>query len=205
MDKEQIFNEIELHLLQDEKPSKYLNELKDNNGLSLAPFNLLKNLEEIQQAPKHHPEGNVWIHTMMVVDKGAEYRNFVNDKRVFMWALLLHDLGKLTTTKMRHGRWTSYDHDKVGEMEAKKFLEAFDLKEEFILKVIKLVRYHMQLLFLVKNMPYGNEEGMKKEANLHDLSYVFLSDRLGRGGITQDEEADVEKQVEWFKDKYVKK
>ena len=43
---------------------------------------------------------------------------------------------------------------------------------------------------------------MKKEANLHDLSYVFLSDRLGRGGMDKEEIEKVEKEVESFRNKF---
>ncbi|MEO2508312.1 HD domain-containing protein [Clostridium paraputrificum] len=198
------FNEIEKHLLEDEKPSIYLNELKTSGELSVEPFNWLISLEKIEQSPKHHPEGDVWAHTMMVVDKGSSYRDYVEDKKVFMWALLLHDLGKRSTTKLRNGRWTSYDHDKVGRKDSYDFLSCFNLDEEFKTKVSILVRYHMHLLFIMNKLPYGDIKGMKKEANLHDLSYVFLSDRLGRGGMDKEEIEKVEKEVELFRNKFLK-
>ncbi|MBS7130107.1 MAG: HD domain-containing protein [Clostridium sp.] len=196
------FNEIEKHLLEDDKPSVYLNELKSSGELAVEPFNWLISLEKIEQSPKHHPEGDVWVHTMMVVDKGSSYRDYVEDKKVFMWALLLHDLGKRSTTKLRNGRWTSYDHDKVGRKDSYDFLSCFNLDEEFKTKVSILVRYHMHLLFIMNKLPYGDIKGMKKEANLHDLSYVFLSDRLGRGGMDKEEIEKVEKEVESFRNKF---
>lgn len=198
------FNEIEKHLLEDDKPSSYLNELKTSGELSVEPFNWLISLEKIEQSPKHHPEGDVWVHTMMVVDKGSSYRDYVEDKKVFMWALLLHDLGKRSTTKLRNGRWTSYDHDKVGRKDAYDFLSYFNLSEEFKRKVSILVRYHMHLLFIMNKLPYGDIKGMKTEANLHDLSYVFLSDRLGRGGMNKEEIEKVENEVELFRKKFLK-
>ena len=198
------FNEIEKHLLEDDKPSSYLNELKTSGELSVEPFNWLISLEKIEQSPKHHPEGDVWVHTMMVVDKGSSYRDYVEDKKVFMWALLLHDLGKRSTTKLRNGRWTSYDHDKVGRKDAYDFLSYFKLSEEFKGKVSILVRYHMHLLFIMNKLPYGDIKGMKKEANLHDLSYVFLSDRLGRGGMNKEEIEKVENEVDLFRKKFLK-
>lgn len=196
------FNEIEKHLLEDDKPSVYLNELKSSGELAVEPFNWLISLEKIEQSPKHHPEGDVWVHTMMVVDKGSSYRDYVEDKKVFMWALLLHDLGKRSTTKLRNGRWTSYDHDKVGRKDSYDFLSCFNLDEEFKTKVSILVRYHMHLLFIMNKLPYVDIKGMKKEANLHDLSYVFLSDRLGRGGMDKEEIEKVEKEVESFRNKF---
>ena len=198
------FNEIEKHLLEDDKPSVYLNELKSSGELAVEPFNWLISLEKIEQSPKHHPEGDVWVHTMMVVDKGSSYRDYVEDKKVFMWALLLHDLGKRSTTKLRNGRWTSYDHDKVGRKDAYDFLSYFNLSEEFKGKVSILVRYHMHLLFIMNKLPYGDIKGMKTEANLHDLSYVFLSDRLGRGGMNKEEIEKVENEVDLFRKKFLK-
>lgn len=205
MDRNEIFKNIEEHLLNDEKPSIYLNDIKDNGLLNEYPFELIKKLEKVDQSPKHHPEGNVWIHTMMVVDEGAKIRSRVDDKKAFMWALLLHDLGKFKTTKIRKGRLTSYDHDKVGEKETEEFLKCFDLSDKFIEKVTKLVRYHMHLLFVSKNMPYGNIEGMKKEADLETLSFVFEADRLGRGGVENKEEKEIKEEVERFREKYIDK
>lgn len=194
-----LFCDIQEHLVKDKSPSVYLNNLKDRGELDKAPFSWLKDLEMVQQSEKHHPEGNVWIHTMMVVDEGARYINEVDDKEAFMWALLLHDLGKLTTTKLRKGRWTSYDHDKVGEDKGIEFLKCFNLEEDFIERVVKLVRYHMHLLFIVNNLPFGDIEGMKREAPIKDLSYVFLSDRLGRGGIGEEEENKIKSDVDRFR------
>lgn len=197
MNNKEIFLEIEKHLLNDEKPSIFLNELRKKGYLDNEPFNKLKILKEIQQSPKHHPEGDVWIHIMMVVDNGVKYRDKVKDKKAYMWALLLHDLGKAKTTKMRKGRWTSYDHDKVGKEEAREFLNYFTHDEVFINKVINLVRYHMHLLFIVNKLPYADEEGLRKSVD-SDIGYVFLADRLGRGKITEEEVDKVYKDVEWF-------
>lgn len=194
-----IFLKIEKYLLNDVKPSIHLNEMKKNGELNNVPFVWLKNLDNKKQNPKFHPEGSVWVHTMMVVDNGVEYRELVSDKRAFMWSLLLHDIGKLKTTRLRKGRWTSYDHDKVGEVEAKKFLEYFTDDIDFINKVIKLVRYHMHLLYVMKNLPFGDFEGLKTEVNKEDISYVFLSDRLGRGNITEEDKKQIEKEVDEFR------
>lgn len=202
MNKEEVFNIVQKHLLEDEKPSVYLNKLKKEGYLKEKPFNMLLKLEDLNQSPKYHPEGNVWIHTMMVVDEGAKNKERVKDKKVFMWSLLLHDLGKIKTTRLRKGRWTSYDHDKVGEREARSFLEQLTDDEIFINKVSKLVRYHMHLLYIIKNLPYKDEEGMLNYTDVNDLAEVFLSDRMGRGGLSKEDERTLRKEIEEFKNKY---
>ena len=93
IDKE-IFLKIEKHLLDDNKPSCYVEECLNTNVLDEYPFSMIKDLQDVPQNPKFHPEGNVFIHTMMVVDEGAKIRDKSVDKRSFMWALLLHDIGK---------------------------------------------------------------------------------------------------------------
>lgn len=205
MDKDEVLNEILIHLVNDRTPSEFMNKLKDEGLLSKYPFNFISDLQEVNQSKEHHPEGNVWIHTMMVIDKGASYLDEVTLKKEFMLGLLLHDIGKKTTTKIRKGRITSYDHDKVGEIMGNEFLESFSLSKDFKEKVIYFIRYHMHLLFIIKKLPYGNIEGMlKNEELLRDLSYIFLSDRLGRGNINKIKENEVIKEVEQFRKAYIK-
>ena len=195
-----LFKEIEQHLLKDEKPSLFLNKIKDNGLLNHKPFRKLKKLEEMQQSPKHHPEGNVWIHTMMVVDEGAKYREKVNDRRAFMWCLLLHDIGKIKTTKLRKGRWTSYNHDKVGEEDGMLFLNNFIQDKEFKNKVCKMIRYHMHLLYIMNKLPFADMQGLKKNVDINDISYVFLSDRFGRENLTNEDKIKIKKEVDKFRE-----
>ena len=107
-----IFEEIKEHLLKDEKPSIYLNSIK--NKLVGTPLEILAQLETVEQEKKYHPEGNVWNHVMLVTDKAAELREYSNDPESLMMAALLHDTGKkIATRKNKSGRLISYDHDKI--------------------------------------------------------------------------------------------
>lgn len=106
------FDEITKHLMNDISPSVYFNNM--DRELEAYPLNMLAKLKHVEQSKKHHPEGNVWNHTMMVVDEAAKIREHCNNSMVVMWASLLHDIGKPDTTKVRKGRITSYDHDIVG-------------------------------------------------------------------------------------------
>lgn len=187
----ELFLEFDKHLINDEKPSKYFNDLISNNKYPKEyPFDLLSNLIKIDQNPKYHPEGNVWNHTMQVVDNGAKYSHLSTNKRVLMWSALLHDIGKGTTTQIRKGRITSYNHEKEGEKLAKEFLRVFDEKDNFVKPVTKLVRWHMEPFFINKNLPYSRMEYMVKEVPLGDISVLSLCDRLGRGEIDRDKELE---------------
>jgi len=200
IDKE-TFLKIEKHLLDDDKPSCYVEECLKTDELDEYPFSMIKDLQDVPQNPKFHPEGNVFIHTMMVVDEGAKIRERSVDKRSFMWALLLHDIGKKPTTKLRKGRLTSYDHDSVGADMTRQFLTYFNEEESFITKVTALVRWHMQSLFVTKNLKYQNISGMLDEVNINEIALVSLSDRLGRGNLDNKEIENTIIEVNEFKEK----
>lgn len=180
------FHELESHLLNDEKPSAYF-EIAINEGFFTAyPFTLLSRLISIEQSPKYHPEGNVWNHTMLVIDHAAKTREFSEEPRAFMWAALLHDLGKAPATKIRKGRITSYNHDIFGEKLSVEFLSELIEEAGFIYKVSKMIRWHMQALFIAKDLAFGDIKKMICEVNINDLILLTLCDRLGRGGMDQE-------------------
>lgn len=187
MNNKEIFLKIEEHLLNDDKPSLYLKEAVNEGLLDNYPLSMILELKDVPQNPKFHPEGNVFIHTMMVIDEGAKNRERSKNKRAFMWALLLHDIGKKPTTKVRKGRLTSYDHDTVGADMARQFLTYFNEEESFIVEVIALVRWHMQSLFVIKNLKFQNIGDMLEDVSINEIVLVSLSDRLGRGNLTNNE------------------
>lgn len=186
MDKYQLFKEFEIHLLNDLKPSIYLKKMAENGELDKHyPFTLLSGLRRIEQSATYHPEGNVWEHTMLVVDLAAEGRHISDSPRVFMWAALLHDLGKAITTKVRRGRITAYDHDRHGARLATNFLQQFSDDEDFIQNVSQLIRWHMQPLYINKRLPFTNIEKMLSEISLNEIALFSLCDRLGRGNMSE--------------------
>lgn len=121
-----MFEEFERHLMEDEKPSLYFKKIINNQKIFTEyPYTLLKNLVDTPQSLQHHPEGNVWAHTLLVLDNASKVKGLSENPRAFMWGALLHDLGKAPATKIKKGRITSYDHDKLGAELCIKFLEAF--------------------------------------------------------------------------------
>ncbi len=201
MNEKEIFLNIEEHLIRDDKPSIYLEDALKNHNLDNYPFSMISDLQDVDQNPKFHPEGNVFIHTMMVIDQGAVNRERSKDKRVFMWALLLHDIGKKPTTKLRKGRLTSYNHDSVGAEMTREFLTYFNMEENFINEVRGLVRWHMQSLFVTKDMKFQNIGDMLRDVDINEIFLVSLSDRLGRGNLDKIEITKTKEEVRKFKEK----
>jgi len=197
-DVQSFFNEIEAHLMGDEKPSEFLDISKNRPEMRTFPFIYLKRLEDVEQSPVHHPEGNVWIHTLMVVDQAAARKERSEDPRAFMWAALLHDIGKAVTTRLRKGRITAYDHDKAGGKLAVEFLRACGQDESFVRSVAALVRWHMQALFVINGLPFAEINEMKEHVSVREVALLALCDRLGRG-VDMDaekEEEDIRRFIE---------
>ena len=202
-----IFKDFECHLLNDERPSIYFHdEIKKEAYFNQYPFHMLKELKEIPQSSKYHPEGNVWNHTMQVVDEATPRKDKSEDERVFMWAALLHDIGKAPATRVKKGRIIAYDHDKIGADMSIDFLKALTDEEEFIDKVSKLVRWHMQILFVVKGLPFAELSRMMSQVSYKEVALLGLCDRLGRGELTdekiQQEENTIKKFIEKCEEGY---
>ena len=197
--------DIKEHLALDEAPSKYL--IKNREHLKNTPLERIYDLQKVEQEPKFHPEGNVWNHTVQVVDNAAKLKKYANKINEFMFAAMLHDIGKGATTKRnKDGKLISYNHDEVGAKLVEEILKRCDSEFLDISYVSKLVKYHMHHLYIVKNLPYGNTEEMIKEANLNDLVLLFICDRLGRNQKTTEEKMkeinDINKILIYLKTKY---
>lgn len=180
MTPQEQFLEMTSHLCSDPQPSAYLNGLLASGQLEQYPFSLLSELKKTPQSPLHHPEGSVWNHTCLVVDQAARVREQSGDQTAFLWAALLHDIGKPETTRERRGKITSYDHDKAGMRLAREFLSALTDDYTLIERVGRLVRYHMQPFFVVKGLPFAEVGAMKRETDVREVALLGYCDRMGR-------------------------
>lgn len=187
---QELFNSINQHLMNDQVPSEYLNQVSQQPEFKIHPFQMLLELKETEQSKEHHPEGNVWIHTLLVVDQAAKRRHQSKNPTVFMWAALLHDIGKPATTKTRKGKITSYNHETVGAELANKFLSALTEDTEFTESVCSLIKYHMQILFVTKDLQFADIKGMEQESDISEIALLGLCDRLGRKGASKVEEEE---------------
>jgi tRNA nucleotidyltransferase (CCA-adding enzyme) len=96
--RERIEGEVQKALLKSPRPSVFFEELRKMKQLDCW-FPELKALCGIPQNPRFHAEGDVWTHTMMVVDQAAQYRNEVQNPFAFMLAAVVHDFGKAVCTE----------------------------------------------------------------------------------------------------------
>ncbi|HZK54330.1 MAG TPA: HDIG domain-containing protein [Desulfosporosinus sp.] len=198
----QTFMDIQAHLMGEKHPSTYMTELsKTRLFTEKYPYTLLGALMEVPQSPIHHPEGSVWNHTMLVLDHAAERKHLSQNPKAFMWSALLHDLGKADTTQLRKGKITAYDHDKLGERLSTDFLKQFTNENELIDQVSKMVRWHMQILFVTKGLHFADIGRMAAEVSIDEIALLGLCDRLGRGRMTADKRKEVESSIKLFLEK----
>jgi tRNA nucleotidyltransferase (CCA-adding enzyme) len=108
-------------------------------------------LAGVPQDPEWHPEGDVSVHTMHVLNAAAriaDRETLQGDARaVLLFAALTHDFAKATTTALRdrHGRmrWTAHGHEAAGGPMSWAFLERIGIKSAIIEQVVPLVENHL--------------------------------------------------------------
>jgi putative nucleotidyltransferase with HDIG domain len=183
-----LFLQIGAHLLEDKRPSDYLRALAQSSVFDRPPFHLLAKLADTCQSPVHHPEGHVWNHTLLVVDAAARLRTKSRDPEALMWAALLRDVGKPDTTRIRKGRITAYDHDKLGAGLAGAFCAQAGCDTRLTQTVTALVRWHMKPRYVWKSLPFADIGQMNRQADIREVALLGLCDRLGRVGADPQEE-----------------
>ncbi|MDQ7005024.1 MAG: HD domain-containing protein [Ghiorsea sp.] len=127
-------------------PSQGLKVLKNMGWDKLYPE--LMALQACPQDEYWHPEGNVWIHTCLVVDEAARLASerglSEQDRVVLLFAALCHDLGKPLTTFINDvGKIVSPNHGQEGVQPSINFLQRIDAPAWLIKHVKPLVKEHV--------------------------------------------------------------
>jgi tRNA nucleotidyltransferase (CCA-adding enzyme) len=182
--KERIYGELEKALLKANKPSiffEYARKIEILNKL----FSPMEKLIGLEQNPKYHPEGDVWNHTMMVIDEAAQLKEKSNYPISLMLAAVCHDLGKITTTRVIHEKIVSFDHENRLEL-TEKFLKNITSNKDLIDSVKILVKNHMRPNIIAKDD--SSDKSIRKLivdtngklVNIQDAILLSKADRLGR-------------------------
>ena len=187
---ERIWGEIEKLLLLAERPSIGF-RLALELGVIDKLFPELKALVACPQEAEWHPEGDVWVHTLMVIDQARQ--RILDLERAHQVTVMLgavcHDLGKPPTTAFVDGRIRSIDHEQAGLVPAAALLDrlnihtvaGYDVRHH----VLGIVAHHLKPMALVKSVTPVGEGAYRRLAQKVDLELlarVALSDCLGRTG-----------------------
>lgn len=140
---ERIEEELAKALLGSDSPSVFFEELRRMDQLSFW-FPELEALIDLPQDPLYHPEGDVWVHTMEVIDRAAALRDKTDEPLSFMLLCLCHDFGKAVTTELIKGRYHAYQHEIKGIPIIETFLNRI-IKEKSIRRYVTgMVPLHMR-------------------------------------------------------------
>ena len=117
-------------------------------------------LQSTEQDAEYHGEGNVWLHTMLVVESllnDTGYKALAPDRqKLLLLAAILHDIAKPFCTRTEDGKIISPNHAVKGETTARKLLYKYGFMKELFgelnfterEQVCAMVRYHgLPLLF----------------------------------------------------------
>jgi tRNA nucleotidyltransferase (CCA-adding enzyme) len=151
LSKERVTDEIR-KLLSASRPSGGWT-LALATGAIASSFPELQALAATPQDPEWHPEGDVWIHTLMVVDEAAaavsrgQWGLVEQEPLHVLLGALLHDLGKAVTTERteKDGRWrvVSPRHEAAGVALAQGVLSRLAFGEDAERAVVAIVRWHL--------------------------------------------------------------
>ena len=145
---ERIWGEVEKLLLRAPRPSIGLH-LGRRLDVVRRLWPSLEAMAACPQDPEWHPEGDVWIHTAMVVDEAAARKDtFTYPEQVsLMLGALLHDVGKPLVTAVIDGRIKSPGHEGEGLPLAEAILDALQVHTldgyPVRQQVLALVAWHM--------------------------------------------------------------
>ena len=134
----------ELTLMLTEGHARRAFELLDEVGLLARVVPEAVKMHGVEQPPQFHPEGDVWIHTMLLLEKLSAAASFT-----LAWGALLHDIGKPATFRPpnpnKPGDRIRFDgHVEVGVRIAEAILSRLRFSNEDTEQIIALIKNHMR-------------------------------------------------------------
>jgi poly(A) polymerase len=114
-------------------------ELLDSTKLLQEVLPEVKRMQGVAQPPEFHPEGDVWVHTMMMLD------GLRSPTPTLALGVLLHDVGKPPTFSVRE-RIRFDNHVEVGAKMAEEILGRLRLPSRDTERVVELVRHHLRFM-----------------------------------------------------------
>lgn len=200
---ERVFTEFS-KALECKRPSIFFEVLKKSEVLDIH-FKEIFNLIGALQPPEHHPEGDSFNHTMLVVNKAAE----LTEDLEIRFSALVHDLGKGLTPK------EEYPHHYGHEIKGVDVVSSFGKKIKAPIRWIECgkvaCREHMRGGIFYKMKPSKKVEFIervsKSAIGLHGLQIVVYADKLSSRNVDSgsiDFETIGKECLETINGKYIK-
>ena len=184
-----------LKSLKSKKPSRFFYFLKKVNALEIL-FPEFYNLIGQTQREEYHPEGDSFIHTMLVLDKARE----LTDDPMVLLACLTHDLGKALTPKEELPR--HHGHEKAGIPLVENFCKRFNLSKKQRKFSVYVCKNHLKVHRVTELRSAKLYRLLKElrifqaESDFDKLLICFRADNLGKNSdkyISEDYIRDIKK------------
>jgi len=185
---ERVWGELEKILLVAQSPSVGLGWL-DRLNVDAQLFPEVEALKGVPQEEEWHPEGDVFVHTLLVCDRARELAEDLDYARrvTLMLAALCHDFGKPSTTEFAEGRTRSRGHEEAGVAPTLSFLdrlklftlEGYDVRAQ----VVALVRDHLKPGEFYRTRGEVTDGAFRRLARRCELELLYRvakADSLGR-------------------------
>lgn len=189
-----VMSETKKALMQSAHPEVYFDILRRAGALEVW-FQELAALIGVRQNPKYHPEGDAYVHTMLVLRAAAEMREAAQKPLNLMLAALVHDLGKaVTTTLDQNGNYHSCEHEIAGVPLLSAMLSRIGAGKDMLAYCENMCRLHMRThICFYMNLGEGQTNLLFDESVCpHDLVLLAVCDARGKGRRT--EKSDEEEQ-----------
>ena len=187
---ERVWGEVEKLLLLAERPSIGFALARDL-GVVTRLWPELEALIDCPQEPEWHPEGDVWIHTLMVIDEARSRIDGLDrgPAVAMMLGAICHDLGKPSTTAVSDGRIRSIGHEEGGVAPATALLDRLNVNTldgyDVRHAVLGLVAHHLKPGMFGKSptpVSDGAFRRLAQKVNLELLARFAQADCNGRTG-----------------------
>jgi poly(A) polymerase len=126
-------------------------EMLDQTGLIHVLLPEIAAMKGVEQPPEFHPEGDVWTHTLLMLDELRE------PSAALALGVLLHDVGKPPTFRVA-ARIRFDGHVEAGVEIAKQILSRFRISKDESEQVLALIGHHMRFM----NAPRMKESTLKR-------------------------------------------
>jgi len=179
--KERIYEEFKKLLLKSPQPSIGF-ELMRELGIIEKYYPELNAIIAVPQSEVWHPEGDVWVHTMMCIDKmvGLMIGDEKHDLKM-IFSVLCHDLGKATHTQIKPDSISAIGHEKAGVKPTKEFLYRLTNEHDFIDSILPLVEHHLApSIYFRSGAKNSTIRKLSTKVNIEELVTVARADFLGR-------------------------
>ena len=187
---ERVWGEFEKLLLRADQPSIGF-ALARELGVTAILLPEMHALIDCLQEPDWHPEGDVWVHTLMVIDEARRRNGDLDRARLasVMLGAVCHDLGKPATTAVIDGRIRSLAHEEAGVAPATRLLDrlnvhsldGFDVRAQ----VLGLTAHHLKpgAFYKVRDeLTDGAFRRLALKVDMELLARLAKADCLGRAG-----------------------